>query len=105
MEIRFDRKDFKEMVSASRTWTDDLAQQDGRWEAQQDGRWEGLDSTSNDFWITGWGYAYWIGDRWLDAMFMRAWLDNQDEKYDLLWDSAEGEYVILTNCNVHDDED
>lgn len=95
MEVRFTGKDFARLIIMSCHWHDDLASQD---------RWEEIDSSFGESWI-GWKRAYWVGDTWLNVIFTRAWLEQNAERYEILWDTDRRGYVILTDYDTDANKD
>lgn len=91
MQIRFDEHDFEKLYVNSTPWTPELAAYDvWEFEASSD------PDRSQDSNRAKWSFGYWV-PQWTQVILMRSWLDEQSHLYDIMWDTAEDEYVILTD--------
>jgi hypothetical protein len=88
VQIRFDDTDFDKLWDSAMEWTADMAREDC---------WEEVASTSDDFDLTHWSFAYVVPADWSRVILMRSWLEEKGQSYDVLWDTDEQNYVILTD--------
>jgi hypothetical protein len=98
MEIPFGREDFELLAGeGSANWDEELAQANC-WDVMEC-------SPDTDSTLTGWEFVYWVGEQWLNAVFARAWLKEQNEPYVILWDTKVNSYAVLTNYDVEEGKD
>lgn len=83
--------DMDALCSSSMMWDD-------TWSGQvTDGRFEHATARYDQAPSYKWARAYWVGESWANVMLIRAYLGHMGHTYEVLWDQATSEYVMLTN--------
>jgi hypothetical protein len=90
VEIDLTEQDFNVLCQRSMRWDDGGVEPHG-FENMTPGK--GLD---DDFSLE-WAYAYDAGDSWASAIFARAFLESVGAPYEILWDTHQTCYWLVTN--------
>lgn len=88
MEIRVTEQDFERLTTNSTKW--------GAWAKAQSHRWEHSTEKYDTDPEWTWARAYWV-DRWSEVMLCRAFLESVGRPYEIIFDMAGSDYVILTD--------